>query len=73
MEFNAQEVVEFLFAQYEIKKDPALLYGAGMLSFYFGDQILARETFREYISKTSERDCKAMYRNAKRLSIEPHR
>lgn len=73
VEFNTQEVVEFLFAQYEIKKDPALLYGAGMLSFYFGDQILARETFREYISKTSERDCKAMYRNAKRLSIEPYR
>lgn len=71
VDFNAQEVVEFLFAQYEIKKDPALLYGAGMLSFYFGDQILARKTFREYLSKTSERDCKAMYRNAKRLSVEP--
>ncbi len=71
VDFNAQEVIEFLFTQYEIKKDPALLYGAGMLSFYFGDQILARKTFREYISKTSERDCKAMYRNAKRLSIEP--
>lgn len=68
IDFNAQEVVEFLFSQYEIKKDPALLYGAGMLSFYFGDQILARKTFREYLSKTSERDCKDMYRNAKRLS-----
>lgn len=73
IDFNAQEVIEFLFSQYEIKKDPALLYGAGVLSFYFGDQILARKTFNEYLSKTSEKDCKSMYRNAKRLSIEPHR
>lgn len=66
--FNTQEVVEFLFTQYEIKKDPVLLYGAGIISFYFGDQILARETLTDYLAKSSEKDCKAMYRNAKRLS-----
>ena len=73
IDFNAQEVIEFLFSQYELKKDPVLLYGAGILSFYFGDQILARKTFKEYLSKASEKDCKSIYRNAKRLSIEPRR
>jgi len=73
IDFNPQEVVEFLFNQYAIKKDPALLYGAGILSFYFGDQVLARETFKEYLSKSSEKDCKSMYRNAKRLSVGPHK
>lgn len=68
IDFNAQEVIEFLFNQYESRKDPALLYGAGMISYYFGDQLLAKNTFKEYLSKTSENICKSMYRNAKRLS-----
>ena len=67
--FNAQEVLEFLFGQYELKKEPGLLYGAGIISFYFGDRVLAKETLGEYLSKASERDCKKMYRNAKRLSL----
>lgn len=68
IDFNAQEVVEFLFSQYELKKDSGLLYGAGIISFYFGDQSLAKETFLQYLSVASERNCKQMYRNAKRLS-----
>lgn len=68
IDFNPQEVVEFLFQQYELKKDPALLYGAGILSFYFGDQLLAKKTFKQYISLVPEKGNKKMYRNAKRLS-----
>jgi len=65
--FNAQEVVEFLFSQYEFKKDPVLLYGAGIVSYYFGDKKLAKQTLNEYLSLSNENVCKQMYRNAKRL------
>lgn len=65
--FNAQEVVEFLFSQYEFKKDPVLLYGAGIVSFYFGDKELAKKTLNEYLLLSNENVCKQMYRSARRL------
>lgn len=67
VDFYPQQVVEFLYAQYESKKDPAFLYGVGIVSYYYGDRHLALQAFNEYLDLSNENVCKQMYRTAKRL------
>jgi tetratricopeptide (TPR) repeat protein len=68
--FNPQEVVEFLDEQYKIKKDPALLFGSGIVSMRFGDKKLAKKDLERFLKKSSEGICKPMYRMAKKLVAE---
>lgn len=65
--FNPQEVVEFLNDQYDLYKEPAFLYGSGIISYYFGDQIIGKEDFKKFISIANEDMYKSMYRKAKKL------
>ena len=67
VEFNTQEVVEFLFQEHEIKNDPAFLFGVGILSFYFGDVSLAKKTLAEFHSKADPLIYKKMRLKAERL------
>ena len=65
--FNSQDVIEFLGGEYDKTKEPALLFGMGMVSCYFGDQVLAKNSFEQFIRKAREQDYKPMYREAKRI------
>ena len=65
--FNSQDVVEFLNDQYQIHKEPGLLYGCGIISFYFGDKTLAKRDFNRFFSKANKVKYKSMWRKAKKL------
>lgn len=65
--FNPLEVVEFLSDQYDLYKEPAFLYGSGIISYYFVDQIIGKEDFKKFISIANEDKYKSMYRKAKKL------
>lgn len=63
--FNPQEVIEFLSLEYSVKKEPALLYGIAMISKYYGDETSAMEDFKMFLKKANEDKYKPMYRKAK--------
>ena len=65
--FNFQEAIEFLDIEYKQLKDPALLYGSGIISEYFGDKKIAKDDLKKFIKKADENKYKKMYRHAKRL------
>ena len=65
--FNFQEVIEFLSNEYEKIKEPALLYGAGVISYFWGDKILAKQDLDNFLKQASETNYKEMYRNANKL------
>jgi len=62
-----QEVIEFLCNEYDNKKEPALLYGIGVLSFYFWDKQLAKKNLSFFLEQANESDYKPMYREARRI------
>ena len=62
-----QEVIEFLCNEYDKKKEPAFLYGIGVLSFYFWDKQLAQKNLDLFLEKTNEKEYKPMRRKAKRI------
>lgn len=65
--FNPQDVIEFLNDQYQIHKEPGLLYGCGLISYYFGDKTLAKKDFKRFFSKANKIKYKSMWRKAKKL------
>lgn len=67
IEFDHQEAVEFLYEEYKIQKDPALLFGSGIISWRFGDKILAKKDLQIFIRKGSERVHGLMHRRAKQI------
>ncbi len=67
VEFNTQEVVEFLFQEYEINNDPAFLYAVGILSLFFGDKELGKKTLEEFYSKADPLTYKKMRLKTERL------
>jgi hypothetical protein len=68
--FNLQEVIEFLSIEYERQKEPALLYGSGILSMFFGDKNIAKNDLQMFLEKANEQKYKSMYRKAKKLLQE---
>ncbi|MDP2649304.1 MAG: hypothetical protein Q8P10_00515, partial [bacterium] len=65
--FNPQDTIEFLGQEYQKSKEPALLYGSAILSYYWGDKLLAKEDFIYFLKKANENSYKEMYRKAKNL------
>ena len=67
LDFDPLDVVEFLYQEYKLSKEPALLYGAGVISYYHGDLLLAQETFRKFLKLANERIYGSMCGNAQKL------
>lgn len=67
IEFNPFEVVEFLYDQYKISKEPALLYGSGILSFYWGDKKIGMKDLKLFYQKSNETKYKKMRIKARKL------
>lgn len=65
--FNPQDAIEFLSEQYKHSKEIALLYGSGVVSYYFGDKIVAKEDFQKFVDKANDEKYGKMFREAKRL------
>lgn len=65
--FNPQDVVEFLTNEYQLYKEPALLYGSGVISWYFGDKRIACEDLKSFIRKANKETYKLMFGKAKKL------
>jgi len=65
LNFNPIEVIEFLDKQFEITKEPALLYASGLISFHYGDPQIAEQSFNSFLNIIRESFCKEMYRSAK--------
>ncbi len=65
--FNPIDIVEFLSNEFIHIKDPALLYGCGIISFYFGDPKLGISDLKEFTEICNKESQKRMYRNAKKL------
>lgn len=65
--FNAQQVLEFLYEEYERTKEPALLYATGIISWYFGDPELARKDLEIFAGLQLIGKYKYMQNHAKRL------
>lgn len=67
IEFNPQEVIEFLYNEYQLRKDPALLFGSGIIAMQFTDKKIARKDLQLFLDKANQNSYKQMYRMAKRL------
>lgn len=67
LNFNPIIVVDFLSENYEKFKEPAMLYGSGIISYYYADKKIAKYDLKEFIKKASEQSYKPMYRSAKKL------
>ncbi len=65
--FKPQEVIEFLFDEYDKLNEPGFLYGIGVISNEYWDKDLARKTLGQFLRKSSESKYKLMYREAKRI------
>jgi tetratricopeptide (TPR) repeat protein len=65
--FEPQYVIEFLCDEYDKLKEPALLFGVGILSYKFGDKKLAKDNLHLFLQKANETEYKLMYREAKRI------
>jgi tetratricopeptide (TPR) repeat protein len=65
--FRPQEVIEFLGEAYDKSKEPALLFGIGVISNRFWDKKLAKENLNLFLQEANEIEYKAMYREAKRI------
>lgn len=74
IDFNAQEVIEFLGEEYGRYKDPALLFGSAVVSMKFGDPLIAISDFERYLEKSNQNtSCRAMYKCAERLLDQTRR
>jgi len=67
LNFNIQEVIEFLDDQYLITKEPALLFASGFLSCNFGDIRSGKNDLRSFLKKAKSPQYKNMVREAKKL------
>lgn len=68
IQFNPFEVVEFLYNEYKNNKESALLYGSGILSFYWGDKKIGREDLKLFLKKSNDIKYKTMRRKAYKLT-----
>jgi tetratricopeptide (TPR) repeat protein len=65
--FPPQEVIEFLDTAYEKFKEPALLYGIGVISDRFWDKKLAKDVLNDFLQKADKIKYKLMRQEAKRI------
>lgn len=65
--FEPQDVIEFLFAEYEKSNEPALLFGIGIISYHYWDKKLGEDNFNQFLQKANETEYKLMYRETKRI------
>ncbi len=65
--FNPFEVVEFLDNEYKNTKEPALLYGSGILSYYWGDKKIGKDDLRLFVKKSNDAHYRKMRRKARKL------
>ncbi|OGF44398.1 MAG: hypothetical protein A2231_04985 [Candidatus Firestonebacteria bacterium RIFOXYA2_FULL_40_8] len=65
LNFTPLSVVEFLSENYKIYKDPALLFGSGIMSLCSGDKELAKKDFQEFIRIANKSEYKEMVDFAK--------
>jgi len=65
--FEPQDVVEFLCDEYDKIKEPALLFGVGIISYRFWDIDLAKIYLNKFLRRANENEYKPMYREAKRI------
>lgn len=68
--FRPQDVIEFLGEEYDKSKEPAFLFGIGIISYIFWDKKLAKKSFQTFLRKVDELEYKPMYREARRLLKE---
>ncbi len=62
--FKITEIIEFLDNEYENTKEPALLYGSGILSYYWGDKKIGKDDLRLFVKKIDNEIYKKMRRKA---------
>lgn len=67
LDFNVLNIIDFLSEQYTQTKDPAILYGSGMISFYFGDKKIAKKDLRFFLKNANKDTCKKMYEKAEKV------
>lgn len=54
LDFNPIQVVNFLGEQYELRKEVGLLYGSGVISFFYWDKQIAKEDLNKFIKLFSK-------------------
>lgn len=65
--FNAPEVVDFLYYEYEKSKEPAFLFGSGIINYYFGDRTVGKKDLEFFIKKAKSSDYNIMTSRAHKL------
>jgi len=65
--FNPQEVVEFLSIEYDEIKEPALLFGIGLISYYFGDKSIGKQDLKLFLKKAKQIEYQPMRIKAEKL------
>lgn len=64
--FKPQEVIEFLGSDYDKTKEPALLFGIGVVSMFW-DKVLSKKSLKEFIRKADKNLYKNMISEAKKI------
>lgn len=65
--FSPLQVVDFLNTEYTKIKEPALLYGSGIISYYYGDRKIGKKDLKTFLKKAKSYDYKSMRYYANKL------
>lgn len=65
--FSPLQVVDFLNTEYSKVKEPAFLYGSGIISYYYGDRKMGKQDLKMFLKKAKSYDYKSMRYNANKL------
>jgi hypothetical protein len=67
VEFNPEEVIEFLGKEYYKIKEPALLYGSGIIANRWSDKNLAKKHLTFFLKKAKSNEYRLMRKESKKI------
>ena len=67
VEFNPEEVIEFLGIEYHKTKEPALLYGSGIIANRWSDKKLAKKHLTFFLKKAKSNEYRLMRKKSKKI------
>ena len=65
--FEPLDVIDFLNKEFEVMKDPALLYGSAMMNYIYKDRAFGIKDFKTFLKKADEKTMEDMIKKANQL------
>lgn len=67
LDFNPIPVIDFLSEQYRLRWEVGLLYGSGLISYFYWDKQIAKEDLSNFIKIFPQENCQIMFNRARKI------